>query len=392
MIEKLIEYCAKNKFLVLVLTAGAVAAGFYSLRHIPLDAIPDLSDTQVIIFSRWDRSPDILEDQVTYPIVTAMLGAPKVKAVRAFTDFGYSYVYIIFEDGTDIYWARSRTLEYLSKILPRLPEGVRTELGPDATSVGWVFQYALVDDSGKMNLAQMRSLQDWFLRYQIQSVPGVAEVASVGGFVKQYQVQVDPKALAAYNIPLSKVVEAVRNSNNDVGARLLEFSGTEYMVRARGYLQSLSDIESVAVGHDPGTGTPILVRDVAKVRLGPDIRRGVGELNGLGEAVGGIVIMRYGENALQVIRRVQEKLHDIQPSLPKGIRIVTTYDRSDLIQKAIVTLKHTLFEEMLIVSLVILFFLWHIPSALIPIVTIPISVFLAFIPMYLMGFTSNIMS
>lgn len=392
MTERVIEYCARNKFLVLALTAWAVGAGVYCLRNIPLDAIPDLSDTQVIVFSRWDRSPDILEDQVTYPIVTALLGAPRVKAVRAFTDFGYSYVYIIFEDGTDIYWARSRTLEYLSKILPTLPEGVRTELGPDATSVGWVFQYALVDDSKKLDLAQLRSLQDWFLRYQLQSVPGVAEVASVGGYVKQYQVRVDPKALVAYKIPLGRVVEAIRSNNNDVGGRLLEFAGTEYMVRGRGYLQSLSDIEEIAVGVNPASGTPVLVKDVAKVRLGPDMRRGTGELDGLGEAVGGIVIMRYGENALKVIGRVQEKLKSLEGSLPKGVRVVTTYDRSDLILRAIQTLKHTLFEEMVVVSLVILFFLWHIPSAIVPILTIPVSVLLAFIPMYAIGLTTNIMS
>ncbi|MBI2069847.1 MAG: efflux RND transporter permease subunit [Elusimicrobia bacterium] len=392
MIAKIVEYSARNKFLVLLLTAWAIVGGIYALRRIPVDAIPDLSDTQVIILSRWDRSPDILEDQVTYPIVTAMLGAPKVKTVRAFTDFGYSYVYVIFEDGTDIYWARSRTLEYLSKITPSLPQGVRTEMGPDATSVGWVFQYALVDDSQRLNLAQLRSLQDWFLRYQLQSVQGVAEVAPVGGFVKQYQVQVDPKALAAYNVPLTRVVNTIRESNDDTGGRLLEFSGTEFMVRAKGYAKSIEDLENVAVGRNPATGTPIYVRDVARVRLGPDLRRGTGELDGLGEAVGGIVIMRYGENALTVIERVKAKLNEIAPSLPQGVRLVTTYDRSELIRRAINTLKETLITETLMVSLVILFFLRHIPSALVPIVTIPISILLAFIPMLYMGITSNIMS
>jgi Cu(I)/Ag(I) efflux system membrane protein CusA/SilA len=392
MIGKIIEFSARNKALILILTACAVLSGLYAVRHIPLDAIPDLSDTQVIVFSRWDRSPDVLEDQVTYPIITAMLGSPRVKAVRGFTDFGFSFVYVIFEDGTDLYWARSRINEALSKIQPRLPTGVRTELGPDATSVGWVFQYALVDDSNKLDLAKLRSLQDWFLRYQLQSVKGVAEVASIGGFVKEYQVQVDPRALAAYNIPMTKVIDAVRSGNEDTGGRLIEFSGAEYMVRSRGYLRSLEDLEQTGVGLDPATGTPVLVRDVAKVRLGPELRRGVGELNGLGDAPGGIVIMRSGENALQVIDRVREKLAELAPSLPRGVRVVTTYDRSSLIRSAIATLKKTLLEEMVIVSLVILVFLWHIPSALIPILTIPISVLLAFIPMLLMGVTSNIMS
>ncbi len=279
MVERVIDFAAHNKFIVLILTAVAVAMAFYAMQHVPLDAIPDLSDTQVIVYSRWDRSPDIMEDQVTYPIITALLGAPKVKAIRGFSDFGFSYVYIIFEDGTDLYWARSRTLEYLSKILPRLPEGVRTEMGPDATGVGWVYQYALVDRSGKHDLAELRSFQDWYLRYWLQSVPGVAEVASIGGFQKQYQVNVDPNALLAYNIPLQRVVDAIRQGNNDVGGRVVEFSGTEYMVRGRGYARSVADLEQVAVGDD-GRGTPVLVRDVARVALGPDIRRGVVDLDG----------------------------------------------------------------------------------------------------------------
>ena len=391
MIERIIDFAAHNRFIVLVLTAVAVALAVYAMGNVPLDAIPDLSDTQVIIYSRWDRSPDIIEDQVTYPIITAMLGAPKVKAIRGFSDFGFSYVYVIFQDGTDVYWARSRTLEYLSKILPRLPEGVRTEMGPDATGVGWVYQYALIDTSGRHDLAQLRSFQDWYLRYWLQSVPGVAEVASIGGFQKQYQVSVNPDALLALNIPLARVIEAIRQGNNDVGGRLVEFSGAEYMVRGRGYARSVADFESIVVGHD-GRGTPVLVRDVARVALGPDIRRGVVDLDGMGDTVGGIVIMRYGENALNVINRVKEKIDSIRPSLPPGVEMVTTYDRSELIRRSIDNLKEELVMEMVIVSLVILMFLWHIPSAIVPIVTIPVSVTLAFIPMYFMGVTSNIMS
>ncbi|OGX42676.1 MAG: cation transporter [Omnitrophica WOR_2 bacterium RIFCSPLOWO2_12_FULL_51_24] len=391
MIEKIIEFSAKNKYIVIILTFVAIVAAVYSIRNIPLDAIPDLSDTQVIIYSRWDRSPDIIEDQVTYPIVSAMLGAPKVKAIRGFSDFGFSYVYIIFQDGTDIYWARSRTLEYLSKIIPKLPEGVRTEMGPDATGVGWVYQYALVDKTGKNNLAQLRTFQDWYLRYWLQGVPGVAEVASIGGFQKQYQVNINPNALLAYNIPLMKVLEAIRDGNNDVGGRLVEFSGTEYMVRGRGYAKSIKDIENITLGNDM-SGTPILIKNIGNVVLGPEIRRGVADLDGQGDTVGGIVVMRQGENALNVINRVKEKIEEIKPSLPKGVEIVTTYDRSELIKRSIETLNHQLIEEMIIVSLVILLFLWHFPSAIIPIVTIPIAVILSFIPLFGMKLTSNIMS
>jgi Cu(I)/Ag(I) efflux system membrane protein CusA/SilA len=392
MIEKIVEFSANNRFLVLMMTAVLVAVGIWSIKNVPLDAIPDLSDTQVIVYSKWDRSPDIIEDQVTYPIITALLGAPKVKAIRGFSDFGFSYVYIIFEDGTDVYWARSRTLEYLSKIIPVLPEGVKTELGPDATGVGWVFQYALVDESGQYSLDDLRSFQDWNLRFHLQSVPGVAEVASIGGFVKQYQANIDPNALLAYNISIDQVVRAIRAGNNEVGGRLVEFSGREYMVRGRGYLKTLQDLEQIAVGNDPKTGTPILVKNIGKVQLGPEIRRGVADLDGLGDAVGGIVIMRYGENALKVIDRVKEKFREIEPSLPKGVKVVTAYDRSSLINRSIATLKRTLTEEMIVVSLVILLFLWHIPSATIPIFTIPVAVILSFIPMQAMGLTSNIMS
>jgi Cu(I)/Ag(I) efflux system membrane protein CusA/SilA len=369
-----------------------VGLGMVALRLVPLDAVPDLSDTQVIVFSRWDRAPDIVEDQVTYPIVTALLGTPRVKAVRAVTDFGASYVYIVFEDGTDLYWARSRVLEYLSKIQARLPEGVRTELGPDATSVGWVYQYALVDDSGRLNLADLRSLQDWYLRYQLQSVPGVAEVASIGGFVRQYQVQVLPNALHAFRLELSDLVRAVRQSNGEVGGGLLEFSGTQFMVRSKGYLGSTRDIEHIALGRNPQTGGPLFVKDVALVRQGPELRRGVADLNGRGDAVGGIVVMRYGEDVLPVIERIKAKLAQLQGSLPPGVRVITTYDRSDLIRSAKATLQSVLSEELVIVSLVILIFLWHIPSALVPIVTIPVAVLIAYIPMLLMGASSNLMS
>ena len=391
MIEKIIEWSAHNKFIVILFTIFAVAGAIYVMKRVPLDAIPDLSDTQVIVYTRWDRSPDIMEDQVTYPIITALLGAPRVKAVRGFSDFGFSYVYIIFQDGTDIYWARSRTLEYLSKILPQLPEGVQTELGPDATGVGWVFQYALVDKTGQYNLADLRTFQDWYLRYWLQTVPGVAEVASIGGFKKQYQVNIDPNRLVAYNIPLMRVVNAVRDGNNDVGGRLVEFTGMEYMVRGRGYIKKIKDVEDIVVEVDKN-GTPITIKNLGHVAMGPDIRRGIADLDGEGDTVGGIVVIRHGENALNVIERVKAKIEEIKPSLPKGVEIVTTYDRSSLIQQSIDTLKGTLKEELIIVSIIILIFLWHIPSAIIPIITIPVAVLIAFIPMYFMGLTSNIAS
>ena len=392
MIGKIIEFCARNRPFVFIAVIFLVAAGWWSLQRVPLDAIPDLSDVQVIVWTEWPgRSPDIIEDQVTYPIVTSFISAPHVKTVRGFTDFGVSFVYVIFQDGTDLYWARSRVLEYLQGIRGRLPEGVNPTLGPDATGVGWVFEYALVDETGQNNLAQLRSLQDWYLRYWLASVPGVAEVAAIGGFVKQYQVQVDPNKLSAYRIPLKTVVEKIQRSNNDVEGRLLEFWGREYMVRGRGYLRNISDIESIAVGTN-GAGTPVLVIDVARVTLGPDLRRGVAELDGRGETAGGIVIMRFGENAMHVIEGVKEKLREVQRSLPPGVKIVPTYDRSELIERSIQTLKDTLIEELLIVSAVILLFLWHLPSALNPILTIPIAVIISFIPMLLSGVTSNIMS
>ena len=391
MINAIIEFSAKNRFIVFLLAAVAVVGGVWSMKTVPLDAIPDLSDTQVIVYSRWDRSPDIVEDQVTYPIVTAMLGAPKVKAVRGLSDFGFSYVYIVFEEGTDIYWARSRTLEYLSGVLPRLPQGVRTELGPDATGVGWVFQYALVDTSGRRGLDEIRSYQDWYLRYYLKAVPGVAEVAPLGGFVRQYQVQVDPNRLRTFNIPLGRVIDAVRQGNNDVGGRLVEMTGAEYMVRGRGYAKTAADIGEIVLARSDA-GVPVRVRDVGDVTLGPDLRRGIADLNGTGDVVAGIVVMREGENALNVINRVKEKLKELEPTLPSGVKVVTTYDRSELILRSIDNLKHTLIEELLIVSMIILLFLWHIPSAVIPIITIPVAVLIAFIPMRMMGLTSNIMS
>jgi len=392
MMDRIIEACAKHKFLVFLFVAVGVLFGWQSMKNTKLDAIPDLSDTQVIVYARWDRSPDIMEDQVSYPITSALLGMPKVKDIRAFSDFGYSYVYIIFDEGTDIYWARSRTLEYLDSVIPRLPKGVNVELAKDATAVGWVYQYALVDETGQYSLDQMRSYQDWYLRYALQAVPGVAEVAPIGGFVRQYQVNVDPNKLLAYRIPINMVVDAVQKSNNDVGARLVEQTGREYMVRGRGYIKSLDDIARIPLMVNQQTGTPVLVRDVATVTFGPDIRRGVSELDGKGEVVGGVVIMRFGENAQKVIERVRAKISEIEPTLPKGLKIVPTYDRSELIDRSVDNLKHTLVEELIIVSLVILIFLWHFPSAIIPITAIPLTVILAFIPIQLSGMTANIMS
>lgn len=392
MISKLIDLCARNRLIVFLFIAMATLAGFWSMKRVTLDAIPDLSDTQVIIYSRWDRSPDIMEDQVTYPIVSAMLGAPKVKDIRGFSDFGFSYVYIIFEEGTDIYWARSRTLEYLSNITPKLPQGVNAELARDETAVGWVFEYALVDTTGKKNLSELRSLQDWHLRYEFQSIPGVAEVAPIGGFVRQYQINLDPNKLSAYKLPIEKVVETIKASNNDVGGRLLELTGREYMIRGRGYIKSVADIENVVVSANMETGTPILVKHLGNVVLGPDIRRGIAELDGKGETVGAVVIMRVGEDALKVIEKVRAKIAEIQPNLPAGVKIVTTYDRGELIERSVTTLKDALIEELSVVSLIILIFLLHLPSAVIPAITITLAVIISFIPMYLMGIPANIMS
>jgi Cu(I)/Ag(I) efflux system membrane protein CusA/SilA len=391
MINHIIDFSVKNKFIIFALVAVGCVAGWWSMKHLALDAIPDISDTQVIVFSRWDRSPDIIEDQVTYPIVSALVGAPRVKAVRGFSDFGYSYVYVIFEDGTDIYWARSRTLEYLSAVLPRLPQDVRTEMGPDATPLGWVYQYVLVDESGKHSLEQLRSYQDWYLKYYLKAVPGVAEVAPVGGFGKQYQVNVDPNRLQAYGISINRVVEVVRGGNYESAGRLIEFGGTEYNIRGRGYLRSIQDLENIAVTASD-TGTPICIKDIGQVVMGPDLRRGVADLNGKGDAVSGIVIMRHGQNALDVIERVKAKIREIEPGLPSGVKIVPIYDRSDLILRSIDNLKSTVTEVLITVALVVFIFLWHIPSALIPVITLPIVILLSFIPFRMLGVTANIMS
>ena len=390
MIERIIAWCASNRFLVFTGTAVLTLWGLWAMTATPLDAVPDISDVQVIVSTEWaGRSPDLIEDQVTYPLVSALISTPRVRTVRGFTDFGISYVYVIFEDGTNMYWARSRVVEYLQGIRGQLPDGVNPVIGSDATGVGWV--YALVDETGQHNLADLRGFQDWYLRYWLASVPGVAEVASIGGFVKQYQVNLDPNKLAAYDLAVGDVVQAIQASNNDVGGRLLEFAGREYMMRGRGYLTSAADIELISLGADP-RGTPIRVTDVAEVRLGPDIRRGVAELDGRGEVVGGIVIVRYGENALAVIDRVKAKLREVEGSLPPGVTVVPTYDRSWLIEESIGTLSRTLIEEAVVVSLVIILFLFHLRSALIPIVILPVAVVAAFIPMYHLGVSSNIMS
>jgi Cu(I)/Ag(I) efflux system membrane protein CusA/SilA len=390
-ISRWIDWCAQNRFLVFMGTVLLVLTGIWALRHTPLDALPDISDVEVIIHTPWaGQPPSLIEDQVTYPIVTTLLAAPHVKAVRAQTMFGDSYVFVVFEDGTDLYWARSRVLEYMQQITGRLPSGVHPVIGPDATGAGWVYEYALVDHSHQRSLADLRSLQDWYLRYQLATVPGVAEVATIGGFVRQYQVNVDPDRLRAYGIPLSTVIERVRASTNEVGGRLLEMGGAEYMIRGLGYLRSLSDLETVPVATK--NGTPVLVRDLGTVTFGPDIREGVAEWQGEGETVGGIVVMRDGMNALTVIDGVKKKLVEIKPSLPPGVEVVSGYDRSGLIHASIETLQRDLLEEAAIVSIVIIIFLFHFRSALIPILTLPIAVLAAFIPMYYLHVTSNIMS
>ncbi len=391
MINRIIDFSAHHKFAVLAVIGMASIAGWWAMVTLPLDATPDLSDTQVIIYSHWDRSPDIVENQVTYPIVTAMLGAPRVKTVRGFSDFGYSYVYVIFEDGTDLYWARSRIMEYLSSVLPRLPDGVKTELGPDATALGWIFQYALVDKSGKHSLADLRSYQDWYLRYYLRSVPGVAEVAPIGGYTRQYQVNLDPNRLRAYNIPVSRVVEAVRGGNYESSGRLLEFGGTEYMVRGRGYARSLADFESIPLSVSD-TGSQIRIKDVGQVVMGPDLRRGLADLDGRGEVVSGVVIMRNGENALDVINRLKTKIEEIKPGFPAGVELIPIYDRSELIHNTLGTVKATIIQVVITIVLIILVFLWHFPSAAIPIATMPVAVLLAFIPLRMLGISANIMS
>ncbi len=391
MINRIIDFSVGHKLTVIAMVVVACVAGWWAMVTVPIDATPDLSDTQVIILSRWDRSPDILEDQVTYPIVTAMLGAPKVKTVRGFSDFGYSYVYVVFEDGTDLYWARSRIMEYLSSVMPRLPEGVKTELGPDATALGWIFQYALVDTSGQHSLADLRSYQDWYLGYYLRSVPGVAEVAPIGGYTRQYQVNLDPNRLRAYGIPVSRVVDAVRSGNNESSGRLLEFGGTEYMVRGRGYARSLEDFANIPLSVSE-TGSQIRIKDVGQVVIGPDLRRGLADLDGAGEVVSGVVVMRNGENALDVIDRVKAKIKEIEPGIPAGVKIVPVYDRSELIHNTIGTARETIIEVLVTVVLIILVFLWHFPSAAIPIATMPVAVLLSFIPLRMFGIGANIMS
>jgi Cu(I)/Ag(I) efflux system membrane protein CusA/SilA len=391
MINRIIDWCNDNRFLVFIAVAALVFGGIWSLNRIPLDALPDISDVQVIIHTEWKgQPPNIIEDQVTYPIVTAMLAAPHVKAVRAQTMFNDSYVFVVFEDGTDIYWARSRVLEYLQQLQGQLPAEAHPVIGPDATGAGWVYEYVLIDRSHNLNLADLRSLQDWQVRYALETVPGVAEVATIGGFVRQYQVKLDPNRLLALHVPLQTVIDKIRASNNEVGGRVLEMTGADYLVRGVGYIKSLSDLENIAVASN--NGTPVLVRHLGVVSYGPDLREGVAEWNGEGEAVGGIVVMRYGQNALNVINGVKERIAEISKTLPAGVEIVAGYDRSGLIAASINTLKRDLFEEAIIVSLVIVVFLFHLRSALIPILTLPLAVLATFIPMYVFRVSSNIMS
>src|SRR6516165_3887385 len=393
MIARAIEFSARNPFLIILLIVAILGGGLWAVFNTPLDALPDLSDVQVIVSTEWeDRSPNIIEDQITYPIVTQLLSTSHVKAVRASSFYGESLIYVIFEDGTDLYWARSRVLEYLSGMAGKLPQGVSPKLGPDATGVGWALEYVLIDKTGKHSLAELRTLQDWQVQYQLRAVPGVAEVASVGGFVRQYQVTVDPNKLLAYKIPINKVVEQIRGSNQEVGGRVLEFTGREYMVRGRGYIQKPADLEMVALGARPD-GTPILVRDVGFVQIGPDIRRGVVDFNGMGDAAGGIVVVRFGESVYDVLNRVKEVIRaQVQPSLPEGVQLVVTYDRSTLIQHSVETLREKLIEESIIVSLVCLLFLFHVRSALVAIITLPLAVLMAIVAMQWIGLTSNIMS
>lgn len=392
MVGRLIELCARNKVMVFIATGIFVAWGIWAIQTTPIDALPDLSDTQVIVATEWmGRSANLIEDQITYPIITSFLAAPKVKLVRGFTMFGMSFVYIVFEDGTDIYWARSRVLEYLAKLQGKLPPGVTPQIGPDATGVGWVFEYALVDDTGRHDQQQLRSFQDWQLRYWLSAVPGVAEVASIGGYEKEYQIELDPVRLQAYNLSISDIGNAVRMSNGDVGGRVIELAQHEYAVRGRGYIKSRDDIAKIVVATN-SAGTPVRLGDIAHIQVGGNIRRGFVELNGTGETVGGIVVMRFGENALSVIKRVKAKLKEMQPAMPAGVRVVITYDRSDLIRASVNTLTENLVEEMIIVSLVIILFLFHVRSALVPAIAMPIAVIIAFIPMAYMGLTTNIMS
>ena len=392
MTDFIINSSLKDRFMVLLAAIILALAGLWSFKNMPLDAIPDLSDVQVIIFTDYqDQSPQVVEDQITYPLTTAMLAVPHAKVVRGYSFFGLSFVYIIFEDGTDMYWARSRVLEYLNYVKGRLPQGVTPTLGPDATGVGWVYEYALVDKTGKHDLAQLRSIQDWYLRYPLQTVPGVSEVASVGGYVKQYQVEVDPNVLQAYEIPLSTVITAIKRSNNDVGGRLLEMGETEYMVRGLGYIKSIADLKTIPVGVDTN-GTPIRLQDVAHIQIGPELRRGIVELNGEGEVAGGVVIMRFGENALATIEDVRKKLDELKKGLPEGVEIVTVYDRGSLIERAVDTLNSALIQELIIVCSLVALFLLHLRSSLVIVITLPLGILMAFIVMKWQGMNANIMS
>mgnify|MGYP003665680318 FL=1 len=392
MIEAIISASLKDRFMVILAALIITLVGLFAYKNTPLDAIPDLSDVQVIVFTEFPgQSPQVVEDQVTYPLTTSMLAVPKTKVVRGYSFFGISFVYIIFEDNTDMYWARSRVLESLNYVSGRLPQGITPTLGPDATGVGWVYEYALVDKTGKHDLSQLRSLQDWYLRYPLQTVDGVAEVASMGGFVKQYQVEVDPNALVRYNIPLNKVKMAIKASNKDVGGRLIEMAETEYMVRSKGYIKSIDDLNSipVAVSKD---GIPVRLKDIAHVHIGPELRRGVIDLNGEGEVAGGVVIMRFGENALATIQAVRAKLEELKEGLPEGVEIVSVYDRGDLIERAVDSLNSSLLQELGIVSLVVILFLLHARSAFVAIITLPLGILMAFIVMRFQGLNANIMS
>ncbi len=392
MLKRLILWSVDNRLLVILLALVITAWGWLALHKTPLDAIPDLSDTQVIIRTSFaGQAPQVVEEQVTYPLTTTMMSVPGAKVVRGYSFFGDSYVYVIFEDNTDIYWARSRVLEYLNQAMADLPAGVAPRLGPDATGVGWIYNYALVDNSGQHDLAQLRSLQDWFLKFELQSVPGVAEVATVGGMVKQYQVVIDPEKLRAYGLPLNTVIEAIQNANRDIGGSVLEIAEAEYMIRTRGYLRGLADIEQIPI-KATSAGTPLLLRDIASIQIGPEMRRGIAELDGKGEVTGGIVVMRYGENALETIRLVKEKLAQLKAGLPAGVEIVETYDRSALIKRAVDNLGDKLLEEFLVVALVCIVFLFHWRSAFVAILSLPLGVLIAFIIMQKQGINANIMS
>ncbi|HEY5665622.1 MAG TPA: efflux RND transporter permease subunit, partial [Gammaproteobacteria bacterium] len=392
MIARLIRASIENRFLVLLVTAFLVAWGIYSVRQTPVDALPDLSDVQVIIKTPFPgQAPQVVEDQVTYPLTTAMLSVPGAVTVRGYSFFGDSFVYVIFEDGTDLYWARSRVLEYLSQVTGQLPDTAKPALGPDATGVGWIYEYALVDRTGSNDLAQLRSIQDWFLKYELQTVPGVAEVATVGGMVRQYQVVVDPDKLRAFGITLSRVRAAIQSGNQEAGGSVIEMGEAEYMIRATGYLEGLADLEAIPLGVDDN-GTPILLSDVAEIRLGPQMRRGIADLDGEGEVVGGVIVMRWGENASRTIGAVKARLEELETSLPEGVEIVTTYDRSDLIERAVDTLEGKLIEEFLLVALVCAVFLFHLRSSVVVILSLPIGILVAFIVMQLQGINANIMS